>query len=263
MLISFIFKKGSRFSIRVVGLCLMIFLNWLAVEGRSKPAAEFVSEVNERRADWKKDVAEQLQSKGVYEVDLAKAEKAMDAVKGKTQKLDGKAKVMGEAIFSVNDQMLVLAKVYEAARKQFVDSGGTDASSIRTIDQLDAREKVIKDFGQANEGLLKFLQGIDSYLNNALVNVEVTPQQRSDAIQDYKKGASLEVLLAIRELDQEVANDSLAVMNLLRKEWGKWKVHGNAVLFDRGSAATEFNSILGRITAAGEKQVDLQRRFTK
>jgi hypothetical protein len=262
-LISLLFKKSSRFALRLVGLCIMAFLNWLAVEERAKPAADFVSEVNERRADWKKDVAEQLESKGVYEVDLAKAERAMDAVKQKTRKLDGKAKDMGKALFSVNDQMLVLAKRYEAARKEYVESGGTDASTIRTLGQLEAREKVIRDFGVANDALLKFLQSIDTHLSAALANMELTAYQRTEAIQNYKKGASLEVLVAIRELDQQVANDSLAVVSLLRKEWGKWRVQGNDVLFDRGSAANEFNSVLGRITAAGEKQVELQRHFTK
>ncbi len=263
VLVSFLFKVESRFAVRLVGLCVMSFLNWLGVEERAKPAADFVSEVNARRADWKKDVAEQLQSNGVYRVDLVKAERTLDAVKQKAQKLDGKAKEMGEALFSVNDQMLILAKRYESARMRYVQSGGTDASTIRNLEQLESREAVIKDFGQANEGLLKFLHGIDAHLNAALDKVELTSQQRGQAIQNYKKGASLEVVLAIRELDQEVANDSLAVMNLLRTEWGKWKVQGNAVVFDRSSAATEFNSILGRIAAAGKKQAELQRRFAK
>ena len=221
--------------------------------------ADFFSEVNERNADLKKDMAEQLESKGVYEVDMAKAGRAMDAVKGKIQKLDGKGKEVGEAIFSVNDQILVLAKRHEAAVEKYVESGGTDASTIRTLEQLEAREKVIKELGESNDALLNFIQSIDVHLDAALANKELTPHQRTEAIQGYKKGANLEVVLAIRELDQQSVNDSLDVVSLLRKEWGRWRVQGDSVLFDRGSAVIEFNSILERIAVAGEKQSELQR----
>ena len=260
-LVSLLFKKTSRFVVRLVGLCVIVFFNWLGTEGRAKPALDFVSEVNKRRLDWKEDVTEQLESRGGYQADLVDAERAIDAVREKTQNLDGTAKEIGQALLSVNDQVLVLAKRYEVVRKEYMEVGGIDASTIQTREQLDSRVKVIRDFRAANEELLMFYQNIDTHLNAALAIVDITPFQRTRAVQNYRKGANLETLLLIRTLDRQIANDSLEMLSLFRREWGKWRVHENSVLFDRDSAVVEYNSIFGRIRVAGERQVELQRKL--
>lgn len=263
VLVSFLFPKRGRFAVRIIGLSMMLFLNWLAVADRAEPAAEFFSEVNDRRVEWKKDVSAQLESNGFYEPDLTKAERAMKAVKEKAQKFDGKTKAGVTALFGVNDQLLVLAQSYETQRKRFLDSGGTVASSIRTLEQLEAREAIIASCGKANGDMLRFIQDIDARLEAALANVDWTPDQREEAIQGYKKGASLDLVLGIRGLDQQVLEASWAVMSLLRKEWGRWRIQGDAVVFDSSAAAKEFNLLLGKIATAGKEQSELQRRLAK
>lgn len=263
LLLSFLFKKSKRYLICWSGLCLLFYLSYLGAQEKAKPMANFFSEINEQRADWKKNMTQQLQSKGYYDTDLAKAEKAMDAIKQKTDKLDDKAKRLGWAMLSVNDQMLLLAKIYDAARNQLMEAGGIDATTIHSLKQIENRKTLIVNFKDANEKILFYLHNIDSHIISALANIELTEQQQIEAIKIYKASARHDILVAIRELDREFSNDSSAIMNLLQKEWGKWKIHGKTVLFDDNAATREYSALLKRISANIEKGGELQNQLLK
>jgi hypothetical protein len=199
----------------------------------------------------------------MYVPDLARAERAMEAVKQRTRGLDEKSRTVGEALFVVQDEMLLLAKKYETAAKAYRDGGGLDISEIRTVEQLGAREALVVSVGKANDDLLSFCRNIDTRVTTALAGIEMAPYERDEVGRNYKKGASLELVMQIRQLDEEITRDSAAALRLLRQQWGKWKLHGGTVRFDRASIVSDFNSLLGRIAAAQAKQVELQRQIVE
>ena len=69
--------------------------------------------------------------------------------------------------------------------------------------------------------------------------------------------------MAIRELDMKSAEEAAAVISLLRNEFGRWRIKGNAVFFDRSAAAAEFNAVVERIDDIVNKQTQLQKALVK
>ncbi len=262
-LVSLLFKKPHRFTVRFVGVLGMFLVSWYGLKGRSKSAAEFLGEVATQSDQWKKDAKYQIETKGIFEVDLIKAEKTAAALQEKATKLDGKSKALAEAILSVNDEIREYATIYETARKKFLQAGGADAFTLTSLDEIQTREKIAIEVQVANAGLLDYLQGIDGRLGLALSQAGIAAQEAEDAIRSYKRGANIEAVLAIRELDMKSAEEAAAVISLLRNEFGKWRIKGNAVLFDRSAAAAEFNAVVERIDDIVNKQTQLQKALVK
>ena len=263
LLISALFKKSHRFLVRLVGLITMFVLNWYWLNERSKPAAEFVKEVENQRDQWKNDFKQQLDLNGKIQVDLSKADKTAAALEEGARKLDGKPKAIVEAMLSVDSKMRALATRYEIATKNFTEAGGATASTMQTIEQIQSRENLAVEVKEANSLLIEFLSGIDIHLNSALSKAGLTLEESEDAIQSYKKGANIEIVLAIRKLDMQITKDMIMLINLLKREFGNWRTHGKNVIFDRSIAATNFNAVGKRIDDAFNKQVELQKQFVK
>jgi hypothetical protein len=263
LLISALFKKSHRFLVRLVGLITMFVLNWYWLNERSKPAAEFVKEVENQRDQWKNDLKEQLDSNGIIQLDLSKSDKTAAALEERARKLDGKPKAIAEALLSVNSKMRALATRYEIATKNFTEAGGADASTMQTIEQIQSRENLAIEVKEANSSLIEFLSEIDIYLNSALSKAGLTLEESENAIQSYKKGANIDIVLAIRKLDMQITKDMIMVFNLLKREFGNWRTQGKNVIFDRSLAATNFNAVGKRIDDAFNKQVQLQKQFVR
>ncbi len=206
---------------------------------------------------------EQLDSNGVIQLDLSKSDKTAAALEERARKLDGKPKAIAEALLSVNSKMRALATRYEIATKNFTEAGGADASTMKTIEQIQSRENLAIEVKEANSSLIEFLSEIDIHLNSALSEAGLTLEESEDAIQSYKKGANIDIVLSIRKLDMQITKDMIMVFNLLKREFGNWRTQGKNVIFDRSLAATNFNAVGKRIDDAFNKQIQLQKQFVR
>jgi hypothetical protein len=181
----------------------------------------------------------------------------------KANNLVGDEKVIVHSIMSVNGQLSELATRYERASKSFSDAGGTDASTLNTLKEIESRKKLALEAQETSAAFLKFLWDIDARLASALSNAGISEQKATNAIKAYRKSGAIDAILAIRELDVKLTEEILKVINLLEREFGKWRIKGNSVLFEQKSAADQFNVAGKRIDDLTKKQIELQKALIK
>ena len=263
VLVSLAFKKSYRFAVRGAGLLVMFFISLIGGHMRARPAADFAKEAKAQHDEWRDDVEKEIKSQGFLETDLSKAEKNADALMAKANNLGGDEKVIVHSIMSVNGQLRELATRYEIASKSFSDAGGTDASTLNTLKEIESRKKLALEAQETSAAFLKFLWDIDARLASALSNAGISEQKAVNAIKAYRKSGAIDVILAIRELDVKLTEEILKVINLLEREFGKWRIEGNSVLFEQKSAADQFNVAGKRIDDLTKRQIELQKALIK
>ncbi len=151
---------------------------------------------------------------------------------------------------------------YEAALRSLNDSGGSAPATLRSQDEIVRRSGLVKQFMGAARALGQFYGELEKNFGNELVREKLPEPMRKELLMAFRRGASIDENLAIRDCDGEVAASLLELLELLRRHWGGWSVQKEgAVAFEQDAVLGEYLALQGKVRIATERQQKAQKEL--
>lgn len=261
LLVSFAFKRETRFTIRVVGVLMMFLMGAMVARHEGKPIRDFLNTLDTLGSQLRSDAHRQLRSRGYYEPDLEHAQVWADALRAQSKNLGPDGARIAQALVSVTDSMLLKAKKYEAESKRLESLGLMDVSQITVPSDIKARREVTASFRAANDELISFLEEMPCECRKSLSGYGLASYEVDQVIRSYLKGACLDVVMPIRKLDREFADQYSALLDVLEHNWGEWQVKDGQLQFRNPQPMETYNAIIRQLQETAKRQAALQERL--
>ena len=154
------------------------------------------------------------------------------------------------------------AKLVKSAKKAFV--------AVYRLDQLKqradivARKQEVKAFLRDNAALKAYTSNLSTHLRKELDASLMKAEDKDRYLQDLTKGsaARLPMLDSMRDHELEMGKALVQLLNILDREWGKWKpVQSDYPDLESSTAAKAYEMHTRTLNEQGEKLDALQRHL--
>ncbi len=156
-------------------------------------------------------------------------------------------------------------QTYEEASRQLTSA---NVLVVRTIEQradIARRRAAVTNFLATESAFRDFIAQSELTFSNGLANAGIAVTQRDAAVKQFRDGfgRELPLLMEIRATDEQIANGMLSVLDLLDRNWGRWRYdeRSGAPRFDDRGAMNQYDSEMAAIRQAGLEQAAAQRRL--
>ena len=186
--------------------------------------------------------------------DEPSVEQAAERIRNYSNKIGAAAASMNpserKALFATQRVFARLAPLmagYEAAMDELNDAGGADPSSLTSLEEIARREKLARQFQDANRAVTQFYQDLEKNFRSEINREKLSDSVKTEVAAAFARGASIEANLTLREHDRLIAEAVLEVLSMLRLKWGGWSLQKD------GGLTFEQDAVLGEYLAFQEK----------
>jgi len=188
------------------------------------------------------DPAKQLQE---YDARLTAATENLSAA-------ERKPVVAGQRVLG---QLTPLLQSYARELKTLQDEGFSTPASLSSREAIHARSEAVSRFEKANADLLTFYRGVEAVYRAELKKERLGDAVEMQAVSGFRSGANIPLNITIREADASLAQLMQKTLDLLDKQWGRWRVTENdEVLFDDEDALAAFSAVQTELEKTAERQ---------
>jgi len=140
------------------------------------------------------------------------------------------------------------------------------AWNIRERADIERDRKIIRDFLATNTRLTETLRYGEGFIRAELNTAKVPPAVR-DSIVDLcakSQGPLLPLQMRVRQCDQAIGENALAVLDLLDFNWGSWERDAATGRVDFSNTITlaTFRDYVAKIESAAAERADAQQQLT-
>lgn len=174
-----------------------------------------------------------------------------------------------EAALALNNYLTRLRAQVHEHEASYALLGQSRALSwnIREKDDIARSWKVVTAFLDTNKRLTESVQFGESYIRAELKTAKVPDSVRDSVLDLYGKTEkpAIPLELRVRECDQIIGENALAVLSLLETNWGLWKqdkATGRLDFTDQDAFAS-FRDHVGKIESAANDRKAAQDRLTE
>lgn len=152
---------------------------------------------------------------------------------------------------------------YSAAAKRVNDAGWGAATRLGSLAAIDRRMEMIRSLAKENESFAALMREIPKQFRERLTKAGVAGPKIGLALVRHVPQKKTELVLKIREQDRLLCDAWLDALQLLRDQWGRWRLDAEAgtVRFESDSAAGAHAALMDRIRAIQERQIQLQKKL--
>ncbi len=177
----------------------------------------------------------------------------------------GDTAAMLKASAAYAQKLQALKTAYERASQELVSAKVLATRNLAGPEQLQARRAVVRKFLAANEALKTHIQQSEANYRKELAGFQLPAEESESAVRAFRKAYGLQgpLLLEIREADERIGNATLAVLNLLEANWGRWSYDETAgvLRFDDSSVIGQYKDLMAQIRQAAAEQRAVQQRL--
>ena len=223
-------------------------------------------------------VADESMRKTREGIDSGDATKLVDAVEGMADTLDkasNSASPEGKKILAGQKRFLKSLQVkldaYQKAVDEFTQTGGLDASSLESVDDLNTRLTKLAAWEKTNKDLTDFYSKYEQNAAGSMVEEGVPREKAAAIVRSGLSGIDLSIIGGIREQDRILIVSGRAMLQILRDNWGAWEVSDHetdeslrgVVTFAEGKdeLAKRYNIEHNRVVDAATRQGELQQKM--
>jgi hypothetical protein len=200
--------------------------------------------------------------------DGTSVEQAASKIQSYTNRIATTAAAMGpenrKALFAtqrVFAKLAPLVAAYEAALRDLNQAGGATPATLKSREDLAARIGLVRQFMSAGRSVWQFYSELEKNFGNELAREKLPESTRREVLVAFRRGASIDENLLIRDCDREIGAGLLEVLELLRRYWGGWSVRGSAILFEEDAMLGEYLAIQEKVRLATERQQQAQKQL--
>jgi len=186
-------------------------------------------------------------------------EEAMGKAASKATGDDAKAMLAGQRLMA---SMQLYIAAYEKAYSAFMAKGGMSPASVTSHDDLNDRLALLKTFQTANQDFLENLKSVEVTYRTELLKQNVPLARAGTMARQFCLGGNIDTIISIRGTDNELCALMGQGLQLLQREWGKWKVNEEGVtVFQNTSALKSFQDLQSQIKEVANRQMQLQQNL--
>lgn len=157
---------------------------------------------------------------------------------------------------------------YEAAQKKFI-AAETLKFNFSDRAAIDDHRKITQEFLDANAKLTDVLRHSEEIVSSELDAAHVSPATKNATLSGFKRshGELSPVMLRVRGEDDELGKTVLTLLDILDREWGKWRIdpgNGKLVVPDATTRET-VNKLLDKVqqiaAAQNKDQIEVAEKM--
>ncbi|MDQ3622678.1 MAG: hypothetical protein M3463_09345 [Verrucomicrobiota bacterium] len=168
--------------------------------------------------------------------------------------LEAAQRLMSSVSAQVAEYQEVLATLQQA--------GLVKPETLNSEGEIDERAVLVRRFAAATEPLVSFFKKLEANFSRELTRVNYPARLRQGVLRGFLKSAHVELNVTIRECDREMANTMLKILELLKREWGAWRVEPDGkVAFTNAAAAQEYQRLAAQLGETARRQETAQNEL--
>jgi hypothetical protein len=258
-LVTLVVPRARRLASRCI---IIVILSLMALAGkinqnqaRDKTNAEMQAFAEQQR----QDAAKQLAEKGYIEPDPQKTEAELAKIRDASSGESGADKIMTDTGLEVTEQLMAHQKACADAERPAL-ALGLGPEKITSPDDLEERRMALLACQSPIQDTVKFLQNIDTTTRDLFVSKGLAAHDIDEYLKGFHHSGHVEALTTYWQLEGAIVTDQLANLDLLKANWGKWRMDNNSLLFDDDQTATAYNTTLKKIQDEAAQQRDAQKQ---
>ncbi|MEO7317914.1 MAG: hypothetical protein ABIZ56_02880, partial [Chthoniobacteraceae bacterium] len=241
------------------------FTTFQRVKEKAEASREARSQIEKATAEERQKMADMIESGDTTGGD-ASLGRVKDQLEKSAAAMKGADAVTMRALAAVTGKMQSDLKEYEAALGR-VTEAEVFAFRIRDKATLAAHRQLIGEFLASNRQLTETLKNggelVRSELDKAGVSQKIRDATVAGFVSSQQKMRPLQ--MRIRGADQVLGDSALSILDLLEKNWGKWKTDNasGAPIFNDDSTLEAYNAHIEKIQAAAADQSEAQGELVR
>ena len=267
--------KNRLWIVLVAGaaLCVVVFAvliyagftTFQRVKQKAETAREARSQFEKATAEERQKMADMIEngdttggdaSLGRVKDQLEKSAASMKGADAGTMR--ALAVVTGKMQADLKGYEAVLARVTEVELFRF---------NIRDKATLAAHRQMVGEFLASNKQLTETLKNGGELVRSELDKAGVSPKMRDATVAGFVSSQQKmrPLQMRIRGADQVLGDSALSILDLLEKNWGKWKIDdaSGAPVFNDDSTLEAYNAHIEKIQAAAADQTEAQGELVR
>jgi hypothetical protein len=200
--------------------------------------------------------------------DGASVEQAASKIQSYTNRIAAAAAGMGpenrKALFAtqrVFARLSPLVASYEAALRELNEAGGAAPATLFTREEISRRIGHVRQFMSAGRSVWQFYADLEKNFGTELAREKLPESTSREVLKAFRRGASIDENLLVRDCDREIGAGLLEVLELLRLHWGSWSVRDGSVLFEQDAVLGEYLALQEKVRLATERQQAAQKKL--
>lgn len=211
------------------------------------------------------DMRKELQEKGSIESGEQQLERLQSQYKEAGEKLSGHHKVIMEASAAYAEALQREMKKYNAAVTAFQAAEVLNAGAIENQAQIAEKRTVVENFMAANASLTVFMKQSGQVYEKELRQRKLPEATLQEVLRGFNRSAGLRqpLLMEIRTCDERLGKAALGALDLLDKQYGKWRYVAatEQINFTDDAAIDQYNGFMKEINQAAEDQAAAQEKL--
>jgi hypothetical protein len=255
----------------IVGVCVAVFLLvavGLVVAGgifvqRQIAKRQALTRLEQSAAAEREKIAESLRSGNSTDADAAVG-RLKDQLGEFANKSGGTDADVSRAMSRFLGKMQAGLQDYTAANEKLQGANILEFKMSERA-QIEDQRKIVREFLASNDRFAKMLAGGEAAVRAELTAANIPAKVREATIGGYTRSQSqlLPLQVRIRACDKAFGEATLSLLDLLDKNWGKWKRDDatGMIRFEDDKTLSAFNADIEKIQTAGADQAKAQEEL--
>jgi hypothetical protein len=202
-----------------------------------------------------------LAAGGSGEVDSTASKQALEKLRAVAKKSSPKNSRILEALIPINEETKAVTTQLNALGEQTLNNDFLSPQNIANQAELDARMAKLAANREAALRYRTVNETLEERSTVALAKLGLPKAEVDHAVRVYLRGKNLEIVRPVAQNNVTIGELLSARFEVLKSEWGRWKVSGGQPVFQRAKAVAQWNDLSTRVAKLLEEQSDYNRRF--
>jgi hypothetical protein len=252
--VSLLFPRAWRLAVRC-GLILVLGL--LTVIGKQHLATEnWLTEANKFGRQESEDEKKQFARDGSITPDPAKFNREIQKLRDISSNENGQDKKLTDFALEMMKDLIARGLACRAQEQPMITLG-VGPSRLTSLAEIDKRRAAVQAPQASIENFIAYLTDFDTSVHAELITQGNSPATADGFIHGMDGTGKIKNLLTYWQMEDAILKDLLANLDILKKNWGQWKMDGDKVIFqnDDGLAAYRANIVRMNADVAAQNAV--------
>lgn len=175
---------------------------------------------------------------------------------GRASDLKRRQDARSELLPRLTEQWRSRQAAYSNQAQALVKDGGLSPATLHSLDEIETRLAAMRELAAANASLGDYLLGMTQRTIDAFKAEGFSERAARQEASRFMAAWPMDVLVQIRDSEAQSCAGFIALLELLRDEWGRWEYDQaqDMTLFETDEAVERFNLIHAQLEEAAAQQ---------
>lgn len=256
------FVRGpSGTTIGVIIVCLAASFSGYETYLENKPEQDLLNALDQHQQTIAQAARTTIDRSGRMDINPSLIRDTLDDLSAKSKNLDPQTAAMTAAIVAVTSEMLKPAEEGRKIGIEIANETFLDPSSIKTRQDIDSRLNRLNAFRDAAKQLSATYPVLDIRLKAELTRRNIPPLLSKECTATFIRSAHLDIAIPLAASNIAYADILIRKFELLRDQFGAWRVKSGKIHFEDSSALRTWNATSRLLFENAEQRETLERKY--